>query len=305
MTEDEDTPDPIEDAWLDQDFATLERLAQARVAANPNDGSAHAWLGVAWCHAGRRRDGFAEVKRAFDLVRAKASAAKDEEEKADLLWELHALGNRLLSVLGDDEGAAIEGAHFIVETLAHEHPASLRWLAHDLAGTDPVKAAALLKRALAVEPTDPESHYLAARVMARMGRKPQVLSELKKAIEHAEGTIAVRALARVEPDFGGFRSDPEFLALIELLPTSEPLRALYVALDAGEFTKVVSLAAAAKPKVANALDVLYPWREALEQLLDQGDTAREAELDALQQEIEAHEDRDEESPVYARFCGDA
>lgn len=298
-------PDPIEDAWLDQDVAQVEKLAKERVATDALDASAHGWLGLVWSVTGKRREGLAELARAFELFRKKEAASTNEDEKAELSWELHAMGNRLLDALGEDPEAALEAARFVVETLKLEHPLSLRWLAEDLAPNDPVKAAGLLKRALAVEPTDPETHYLAARVMARMGKKPQVLGELSKAIEYAEGTLAVRALARVETDFDGFRDDEQFKQLTDLLPASEPLRSVYAALDEGRFAEVLTLADAATPKVKNALDLLYARREALEQLIDGGDEARVPELEALQAEIEAHEERDEESPTYARFCGDA
>ncbi|MBL8923537.1 MAG: hypothetical protein JNJ54_32080 [Myxococcaceae bacterium] len=298
-------PDPLEDAWLDQELSQVQKLAQQRLETDALDAAAHAWLGLARCAQGDRREGFAGLTRAFELFRKKEAASSNEDEKAELAWELHAIGNRLLEALQEEPEAAVEAARFVVETLKLEHPMSLRWLAEDLAPKDPVKAAGLLKRALAVEPTDPETHYLAARVMARMGKKPQVLGELSKAIEYAEGTIAVRALARVEPDFDGFRDDEQFKQLTDLLPTSEPLRAVYTALDEGRFVEVLSLAEAATPKVKNALDLLYPCREALEQLIDGGDDARVAELEALQATIEDHEGRDEESPTYARFCGDA
>ena len=54
--------------------------------------------------------------------------------------------------------------------------------------------------------------------------------------------------------------------------------------------------------------MLYPWREALELLLDQesgDDPALVTTLERVQGDIEAHEDLEEESPVYSRFCGDA
>lgn len=313
MTDDDDAPDaelawapdPLEDAWLDEDLPQLERLAQKRLGTDALDRAAHAWLALAWCATGKRREGFAELSRAFELFHAQAAASSNDDERAELAWELHAFGNRLLEALGEQPGAALEAARFMVESLKHEHPMSLRQLAEDVAPTDPAKAAALLKRALAVEPTDPETHYLAARVLARLGKKPQVLSELSKAIEYAEGTVAVRALARVEPDFDGFRDDAQFNQLIDLLPESEPLRSLYAALDDGRFGDVLALAEAARRKVPNALDVLYPCREALDRLIDDGDEARVPQRDALQAEIEAHEGRDEESPAFARFCGEA
>ena len=66
---------------------------------------------------------------------------------------------------------------------------------------------------------------------------------------------------------------------------------------------------ASEGKAKNALDLLYPWRESLELLLDQAAQADHepvaAELARVQAQIEVHEGKAEESPVYQRFCGDA
>lgn len=310
VTEEEDQLDPIEDAWLEQDVEHVEALARERVAADSNDAHAQAWLGLALCGSDKTPAGFAALKRAFELFREQQAAATDDDARDELTFELHGIGNRLLDLAGDSEALALQSATFVVETLKLEHPASLRVLAGQVLASenDAVKATALLKRALAVDPADPEALYLSARVMARVGKKQQVLGQLKKAIDSAEGTIAVRMLARVEPDFDGLRADAEFLTLIDLFPKEEPLRSVYVALDAGDFEKTVTLAEAAKARVSNALDVLYPWREALEQILDQHASESQTWLprfEQVQHEIEAHEAKDEESPVYARFCGDA
>jgi hypothetical protein len=312
VTEDEllDQVDPIENAWLQQEPELVEQLARERVAQDPADAASHAWLGLALCITAKTAPGQASLKKAFDLLRAKLAVTKDEDEQHQLTWELHGIANRLVDALAENPTLGLSAASFVLEQLKLEHPPSLRLLADEAVTRtdDAVKAAGFLKRALAVDSTDPESHYLAARVMARLGKKPQVLSHLTKALDNAAGTIAVRTLARFEPDFDGFRKDAEFLALIDLFPKEEPLRALYAALDAGDFEKVVALATPAKGKVPNALDLLYPWREALEQLLDaEGADEKKwlPQLEAVQAGIDAAEAKDEESPVYARFCGDA
>lgn len=306
-----DQVDPIEDAWLLQEPEQVEKLARERLAADPNDPQSHAWLGLALCVTNKTPAGQASLKKAFELIRAELAATKDEEEQHMLTWELHGMANRLVDTLAENPTLGLPAAQFVVDGLKFEHAPSLRMLSEDVATRegDPVKAAGLLKRALAVDATDPESHYLAARLMARLGKKPQVLSHLQKALDNAAGTIAVRTLARFEPDFDGFRKDPEFTALVDLFPTDPVLRPLYVALDAGDFGKVVELCRASASKAKNALDVLYPWRESLELVLDQAAAPDKEkiskELDAVQKDIEGHEEKDEESPVYQRFCGDA
>ena len=296
-----------EDAWLLQEPETVEKLARERLATNPDDAGSQAWLGLSLCITNKLPPGQAALKKAFELIRGKLAATKDEEEQHMLTWELHGIANRLVDTLTENPTLGLPAALFVVDVLKLEHAPSLRMISEDVATRegDPVKAAGYLKRALAVDATDPESHYLAARLMARLGKKPQVLSHLQKALDNAAGTIAVRTLARFEPDFDGFRKDAEFSALIDLFPTEPVLRPIYVALDAGDFAKVAELARVAKAK--NALDALYPLREALELLLDQA-TDKDSlvkELDAVQAEIEVHEGKDEESAVYSRFCGDA
>ena len=96
--------------------------------------------------------------------------------------------------------------------------------------------------------------------------------------------------------------------MIDLFPAEPVLRPIYVALDAGDFAKVVELCGANESKAANKLDVLYPWRESLELLLDEPGPEYDKvnlELERVQAVIDEHEGKDEESPVYQRFCGDA
>jgi tetratricopeptide (TPR) repeat protein len=305
-----DQLDPIEDAWLQQEPEQVEKLARERLAADPQNPQHHAWLGLALCITNKTPAGQASLKKAFELIRAAEAKTSDPDEKHVLIWELHGIANRLVDTLAENPTLGLPAAQFVVDGLKLEHAPSLRLMSEDVGVRegDPIKAAGLLKRALAVDATDPESHYLAARLMARLGKKPQVLSHLQKALDNAAGTIAVRTLARFEPDFDGFRKDPEFTTLIDLFPTDPVLRPVYVALDAGDFAKVVELAAAASGQVKNALDLLYPWREALELLLDQDGADEKSlvpKLEKLQADIEAHEEKDEESPVYSRFCGDA
>lgn len=315
LEEDELAPpvlDPIEDAWLAQEPETVEQMARARLAEDANDAKSHSWLGLALCVTNKMPAGQASLKRAFELLRAELEKTADEDQRHELNWELHGISNRLVDALGENPALGVAAAQFIVDGLKFEHAPSLRLISEHVATQqgDPIKAAGFLKRALAVDSTDPESHYLASRLFARLGKKPQVLSHLQKALDNAAGTIAVRTLARFEPDFDGFRKDPEFAELVDPFPKDEVLRPIYQALDTGDFTAVVELATANAPKVPNRLDVLYPWREALELLMDQApgdelDQNLNAQLDVVQTEIETREDNDEESPVYSKFCGDA
>jgi hypothetical protein len=165
----------------------------------------------------------------------------------------------------------------------------------------------VLKRALALDAVDPETHYLLARLLARLGKKAPALKHLGQAIERASD-LAVRQMARFEPDFDGLRDDADFLALTDTLPTDPALRPLYEALDAGEAEKALALAQTLVDTVAQPLDVLYPWREALELSLDEGrgdEAALVQQLDEVQARIDALEDEDAVSEVYARFTGDA
>ncbi len=308
--DDLDQLDPIEDAWLQQEPENVEKLARERLVEDPADAQSHAWLGLALCVSAKTPAGQASLKKAFELIRAAEAKSADPDEKHTLTWELHGIANRLVDTLAENPTLGLTAAQFVVDGLKLEHAPSLRLMSEDVAVRegDPVKAAGLLKRALAVDSTDPESHYLAARLFARLGKKPNVLSHLQKALDNAAGTIAVRTLARFEPDFDGFRKDEAFTALIDLFPSDALLRPIYVALDAGDFVRVAELCAAAAGKGANPLDLLYPWRESLELIIDQGgadEAALVPKLEKLQAEIEQHENQDQESPVYARFCGDA
>lgn len=304
--------DPIEDAWLAQEPETVETMARERLSKDANDAKSHAWLGLALCLTNRAPQGQASLKKAFELIRADLEQAIDEDAKHELSWELHGIANRLIDALGENPTQGVTAAQFVVEGLKFEHAPALRLMSENVATQhgDPIRAAQFLKRALAVDATDPESHYLAARLFARLGKKPQVLSHLQKALDNAAGTIAVRTLARFEPDFDGFRKDAEFSTLVDPFPTDGVLRPIYQALDTGDFAAVVELATASAAKVPNKLDVLYPWREALELLMDQApgdeiDQNLNSQLDVVQSDIEAREDRGEESPVYSKFCGDA
>jgi tetratricopeptide (TPR) repeat protein len=304
-----DEVDPIEEAWLLQEPDKVEAFAKERLEKDPNDFQSQAWLGLAYSITNRYPAGQAAIKKAFDLIRARLAATQDEEEKHILEWELHGIANRLVDTLAENPTLGVQSATWVVDALKLEHAPSLRLLSEDVGirDGDPGRAAQFLKRALAVDGSDPESHYLAARLMARLGKKPQVLSHLQKAIDNAAGTIAVRTLSRFEPDFDGFRKDPEFAALVDLLPPDPLLRPIYQALDGQEFQKVVDLCGAAFAKAPNQLDVLYPWREALELLIDKASEGGplHKELERIQGVIDEHEGKDEESAVYSRFCGDA
>ena len=299
-----DALDPIDEAWFAQNLETVEQLAQERLAANPNDFQSHAWLGLAWYLSKKTAAGQRSLQQAFELINAAALKA-DEEEQETLSWERYAVADRLFESVFELP-LQLAAAQFIVDGLKLEHAPSLRLMVEDIAEREgnPVKAMAVLKRALTADATDPESHYLAARLFARLGKRPNMLGHLKKALEHAAGSIAVRTLTRAEPDFDGFREDEEFKTLTDPLPTEPALRRLYAALEAGDFALVATLAAAAAPTANNPLDVLYPDRDALEQLLEADEAAWSPTLEHVQVEIERCEEADQQSAVYARFCGD-
>ncbi len=302
--------DPFEEAWNAGDGATLEALAKAALAQDADAAAPHAWLGLSHSVTGKTAAGQASLKKAFELWRARLAKAASEEERHQLTWALHAAANRLVDTLAENPTLGLPAAHFVVEALGLDHPPSLRLLAEEKATKDgdAVGAQGFLKRALALDATDPETHYLAARLLARVGRKPNVMRHLEKAIEHGAGLLAVRTLARYEPDFDGFRSDPDFTALLEVLPKHEALKPLYVAFDAGEVFKVLELAPQALPGAAQPLDVLYPWRDALELLLESGDgdaTVLGPQLERVRKDVEALEAKGAVSEAYRRFTDGA
>lgn len=293
--------DPIDDAWFQSDLATVERLARARLGTDENDASAHTWLGLALFRGNTVAAGRASLTKAAELLRAAQAKTSDEELKAELGWALQALADRLLEAV--EPPLLLAAAQFVVDGLKLEHPPSLRQLVEDVAEREgnPVKAATMLKRALAADPTDAESHYLAARIFARVGRRPNSMGHLKKAVEHAQGALAVRSLARFESDFDGFRDDEEFKALVDVLPRDAELRPLYLALEEGDAATVLVLARS----LPESLDVLHPLRDALELLVEDDAESWAVELERVQALIDAREDAEEASPAYARFRGES
>ena len=178
-----DALDPIDEAWFAQNLETVEQLAQERLAANPNDFQSHAWLGLAWYLSKKTAAGQRSLQQAFELINAAALKA-DEEEQETLSWERYAVADRLFESVFELP-LQLAAAQFIVDGLKLEHAPSLRLMVEDIAEREgnPVKAMAVLKRALTADATDPESHYLAARLFARLGKRPNMLGHLKKALE--------------------------------------------------------------------------------------------------------------------------
>jgi tetratricopeptide (TPR) repeat protein len=189
--------DAVERAWLARDYEKVEAEAKQL-----HEAPGLLWLGLAQVATERLAQAHATLKRAFAHGQADQS-------------QLHAAANRLVDLLAHDAIQSVGIAHFIVEALALEHPASLRLLAEDIAlrEQDPVRAAALLKRALTSDPVDPESHYLIARLLARMGKNSNVLKHLHAAVKYGAERLSVGVLARHEPDFEVLRQDPEFQKL--------------------------------------------------------------------------------------------
>jgi tetratricopeptide (TPR) repeat protein len=302
--------DPMEAAWFEGDPQRLEASARRALSTNPRDAHALGWLGLAQYVTGRVAAAQASLKQAFALLREQQAAAADDDARHQHTWAMHTIANHLIDALADNPTLGVPAAKFVVEVLALDHVPALRVLAEDRAGAggDAVGASKLLKRALALDPMDPETHYLVARLAARVGQKPTALKHLGKAIEYGAGMTQARTLARYEPDFDGLKGDAEFQALIEVLPADPLLRPLYEALDRGEPWRVLELAPEAVKQAARPLDVLYPWREALELSLESGagDTAQlEKDLATVQARIEALEDEGATSDAYLRFCGDA
>jgi len=305
-----DDLDPMEEAWFNGDPSAVEAAAKAALVKNPQDAHALGWLGLAQYVTNHVPQAQAALKQAFELFRAQHAAAADEERQHQLTWAMHTVANHLIDALAENPTLGVPAAAFVVETLQLDHAPALRVLAEHKAGPggDAVGASMLLKRALALDASDPETHYLLARLLARLGKKPNVLKHLGKAIEYGAAHTSARTLARFEPDFDGLREDPEFLALIEVLPADPVLRPLYEALDRGDVVTAVDLGAKALAQAAQPLDALYPYREALELTLDsgEGDAAKLSKaLEAVQARIEQLEDEGAVSEVYARFCGDA
>jgi hypothetical protein len=305
-----DDLDPMEEAWFNGDAPAVEVAAKAALAKNPKDAHALGWLGLAQYVGNQVSAGQASLKQAFDLLRAQLAAAADEEAQHQWTWAMHTVANHLIDALAENPTLGVPASTFVVETLKLDHVPALRVLAEHKAGPggDAVGASMLLKRALALDASDPETHYLLARLLARVGKKPNVMKHLAKAIEFGAAHTSARTLARFEPDFDGFREDPEFQALIEVLPEDSVLRPIYEALDKGELFTALELAPAAVTTAAQPLDVLYPWREALELTLDsgEGDEAKlTKDLETVQARIDALEDEGAVSEVYSRFCGDA
>lgn len=305
-----DDLDPMEAAWFDGNPRGVEAAAKAALAKDGKDAHALGWLGLAQYVTDQVAAAQASLKSAFQHLRARHAAATDEEEQHQLTWAMHTVANHLVDALADNPTLGVPAAKFIVDVLQLDHAPALRVLAEDRAGAggDAVGASKLLKRALSLDASDPETHYLVARLTARVGQKPTALKHLGKAIELGAGMTQARTLARFEPDFDGLREDPAFLELIEVLPADPALRPVYEALEKGEPWDVLTLAPEAVKQAAQPLDVLYPWREALELSLDSGagDEAQlTRQLEDVQQRIEQLEDEGAESDAYARFCGDA
>jgi hypothetical protein len=251
-------PPPVEHlpaAWEAQDFARVEALASAALAGAPGDARALAWLGLAEAARGRGLHTLARAAAALVAAPGVAGGADPRAEVAARLLGLHPAGL---------EPAA---ARLVVEGLQLEHPVALRALAAEAAGQGELATgAALLRRALAVEPHEPESHYQLARLLARLEKRPNVIRHLRAALAHGGGHLAVRRLARAEPDFDALRADPDFQELLDTLPHDALLRPLYAALDRGELERAAALAPGLVAMARHPVDVLLPWREALRRL---------------------------------------
>lgn len=281
----------IEEAWYSGEAQVVMRLATEALQREPAAFQPRAWLGLAQWVEGQLSAAQASLRDAF----RQPPTPGDEEAE----WERHAVCNRLVEVATEGDQLAV--ARFIVETLGLEHGTSLRILAEAEAPSNPVAALAFVRRAIAADPADAEAHYLAAKFFAGLGKRALTMKHLEAALEHGAGVLAVRVLARVDPEFDGLRADAQFSALIDALPAG-PTRPLYAALSVGRLEEVIAIAATLK----GSLDVLYPLREALERLIDTSAEPGpfEERLAAVNDDIDEREDAGEESEAYARYCGE-
>ncbi|MEW5737586.1 MAG: hypothetical protein AB1938_01605 [Myxococcota bacterium] len=305
-----DELDPMEEAWLDGDAEAVEAAARAALERDTADPLARCWLGLAQYLTDQVTAGQATLREGFAALRALHAAAPDEDTRDQLTSTMQAFASHLIDAAAERPTLAPGVAAFILEDLKLEHAPALRVQAEHQAGPggDVVGATMVLKRALALDANDAETHYLLARLLARLGKRTPALKHLGRAIEHGAGLAAVRELARFEPDFDGLEDDPEFAALVDVLPDDPLLRPLYEALDRGDFAPVLALAASLADRAGQPLDVLYPWRDALELSLDSGagdEAELVKELEKVQARIDELEDQHAVSAAYARFCGDA
>jgi tetratricopeptide (TPR) repeat protein len=284
--------EPLEAAWQAGSFDEVARLATLALAAAPGDARALAWLALAEAAQGA-------PAASATLVRACAALRAAGPDEAPL----HALATRFLQ-LGHGHGP--EAARFVVERLQLEHPASLRALAAAAVQEgDAAEGVALLRRALAEGPQEPESHYQLARLLARLDKRPNVIRHLRAALAHRGGHLAVRRLARAEPDFDALRADADFQELLDTLPHDALLRPLYAALDRGELERVAALAPGLLAMARNPLDVLLPWREALERLAEGPfGEVHAAALAAVEARLAPHLVQGERSLAYLVFRGE-
>ena len=284
------TEEPLDAAWQAGDFPRVLAVARAALALAPGDARATGWLGLAHWALGELEPARAALERA-------AAALQGPEAPA-----LRALADRL--VLHPAHGGPA-AAHLVVESLGLEHPASLRALASEAAQAGEVQAGvALLRRGLAQDDADGQAHYLLARLLARLGKRPNALRHLRAALAEPEGHLAVRRQARHEPDFDAMRDDPDFQELLGTLPMEEVLRPLYAALDRADLDRVAGLAPGLLGIARNPLDVLLPWQEALERLAaSPGGEAHAAALAEVARRLAPYQARGEVSVVYLAFNG--
>lgn len=299
----------IEAAWFERDLRLVEASAQEVLATDASDARALGWLGLVQYLGDKAATAQTTLRRAFAGLRDEEAAAADEDARHIARWAMHTFANHLIDALAVNPTLGAPAARFVVEGLGFDHAPSLRVLAEEKAGPggDAVGASRLLKRALALDATDAESHYLVARLAARVGRAAVALKHLQKAIEYGGQLTQADTLARYEPDFDGLRGDAAFIALIDTLPADATLRPLYEALERGEPWDVLALAPAVVDATPQPLDALYPWREALELSRASGgpDVAQvEADLAAVEARIGALEAQGQSSAVYRRYLGE-
>ncbi len=240
----------VDEAYFRRDFERVRSLAASI------DGP----VGEVWAGFARWMQGDAAAEASLVSAFSRIESESLRRELASVLLEstFSFGGNRLTAAR-------------LVDRLGVTLPIALRVLADELERTsgNPVEAFRLLVRAKQADPSDPETDFALARLHARGGRAPKVVSSLEDACRNATLGQDYRALARRHPDFKGLETDPAFVALVETRPTDPTLASLARKLDDRAFSEVADAAAAQLSGSVDPLFVLEAWREAVDGLMAQ------------------------------------
>lgn len=137
-----------------------------------------------------------------------------------------------------------------------------------------------MRRAVDLQPTYATGHYNLAAFAAHRGDKAELLARLAQAITHGakQYVMDYRPIIRDDPDFDGFRSDPDFQALVDTLPKDPTLRSVYQHLQDDEPYEAWKRGAEVLEQAADRLAVLQAMEAALESICSDLDEHGEVNL---------------------------